>query len=201
MLTVSKRPAPDPIFPSTTADPETLMRLTPRCLAALLLAVAFAAPAGAAADDYRVGDIRIERPWARATAGNTRIGAAYFTLEDLGAAPDRLLRVKTPVAASGELHSHMMHDNVMQMRPVEAIEVRPGSPTVLQPGGLHVMLTDLKQPLKEGERIPLTLEFERAGTIEIMVSVERAGARGPANSSGHPPAGGHGSMPHRPPGS
>lgn len=198
MLTVSKRPAPHPIFHPIKPGLETLMRLT-RLLPALLLAAAVpvlvAMPGLARADDYRVGDIRIERPWARATAGNTRVGAAYFTLEDLGTAPDRLLRVKTPVAGSGELHTHMMHDNVMQMRQVQAIEVHPGTPTVLQPGGLHVMLMDLKQPLKEGDRIPLTLEFERAGTVEIMVSVERAGARGPATH----PAGGHGT--HKPPGS
>lgn len=173
------------------------MRLS-RLLPVLLLAATAALPGLARADDYRVGDIRIERPWARATAGNTRIGAAYFSLEDVGAAPDRLLRVTTPVAASGELHTHMMHDNVMQMRPVQAIEIHPGTPTVLQPGGLHVMLMDLKQPLKEGERFPLTLEFERAGTIEVMVSVERAGARGPGNTT--PPMG-HGTMPHKPPGS
>lgn len=179
------------------------MRLT-HLLPALVIAAALAPAAvvstASAADDYRVGDIRIERPWARATPGNSRVGAAYFTLEDLGTAPDKLLRVATPVAATGELHTHMMENNVMQMRPVGAIEVHPGTPTVFQPGGLHVMLMDLKQPLKEGERFPLTLEFERAGKIEVMVSVERAGARAPAGpgAPGHTPPAGHG---HRPPGS
>jgi copper(I)-binding protein len=90
----------------------------------------------------------------------------------------------------------------MQMRQVAAIEIHPGTPTVLQPGGMHVMLIDLKQPLKEGERIPLTLEFERAGTVEIMVSVERAGARAPGNTPpANAPAGHGGALPHRPPGS
>jgi copper(I)-binding protein len=65
------------------------------------------------------------------------------------------------------------------MRPVEAIEVTPGAPIVLQPGGLHVMLIGLKAPLKEGERFPLTLTFERAGTIEVEVVVEKLGAMGP----------------------
>ena len=171
--------------------------MKPTLALAALLVVTAAAPA--LAEDYRVGDIRIERPWARATAGNSRIGAAYFTLEDVGTAPDRLVRVATPLAAAGELHAHTMQNNVMQMRPVAAIEIHPGTPTVLQPGGLHVMLVDLKQALKEGDRLPLTLEFERAGKVEIMVSVEKAGARGPAD----PPPAGHGgmSMPHRPPGS
>jgi copper(I)-binding protein len=151
--------------------------------------------APALAEDYRVGDIRIERPWARATAGTVRTGAAYFTLEAIGAAPDRLLGVASPAAAVSELHAHMMHDNVMQMRPVGAIEVNPGTPTVLQPGGLHVMLGELKGPLKEGERFALTLRFERAGEVEIMVPVERAGARGPGDGGGMP------MMHHKPPGS
>jgi periplasmic copper chaperone A len=169
--------------------------MKPALVAALLVA---AAALPARAEDYRAGDLRIERPWARATAGNSRIGAAYFTIEDVGTAPDTLLRVATPLAAAAELHAHSMQNNVMQMRPVAAIEIHPGTPTVLQPGGLHVMLVDLKQPLKEGDRLPLTLEFERAGKVEIMVSVGKAGARGPADT----PAG-HGgmSMPHRPPGS
>ena len=162
---------------------------------ALLLAGVLAAAAPAAAEDYRVGDVRIERPWARATAGNSRVGAAYFTLEAVGAAPDRLMRVESLVATTTELHAHMMHDNVMQMRPVGAIEVQPGAPTVLQPGGLHVMLTDLKAPLTAGQRFALTLQFERAGRIEIMVPVERAGARGPGEGGGGMP------MHHKPPGS
>ncbi|MBI3514367.1 MAG: copper chaperone PCu(A)C [Proteobacteria bacterium] len=172
------------------------MSPAPRLLSRLALALVgvLAATAPALAEDYRVGDVRIERPWARATAGNSRVGAAYFTLEAVGATPDRLVKVETPVAAVGELHAHMMHDNVMQMRPVGAVEVQPGAPTVLQPGGLHVMLFDLKDALKAGERFPLTLQFERAGRIEIMVPVERAGARGPGEGGGSP-------MHHKPPGS
>jgi copper(I)-binding protein len=158
-------------------------------LAAATLAVA--TPAGA--EDYRVGDIRIDRPWARATPGQVRIGAAYFTLEDVGGAPDRLLRVESPVAAKGEIHTHMAEGSVMQMRPVGALEIRPGAPTVLQPGGLHVMLIDLKQPLKAGDRFALTLEFEHAGRIEIMVPVERIGARGPGETEAPMPGMRHGS--------
>jgi copper(I)-binding protein len=167
------------------------MRLAPAL--ALLPTLWLAAPP-AAATDSQVGDIRIERPWARATAGNSRIGAVYFTLEAVGAAPDRLLWVQTPMAASAELHTHMMHDNVMQMRPVGAIDVNPGTPTVLEPGGLHVMLIDLKVPLKAGDTFPLALQFERAGRVDIAVPVEPAGARGPHDGGAMP-------MHHHPPGS
>jgi periplasmic copper chaperone A len=164
------------------------MSLSNRLLACLLLG-ASALPLGAVqAADYQAGDIRIERPWARATPGQSRIGAAYFTLEDVGAAPDRLIAIETPVAAAAELHTHMLDGNVMQMRPVGAIEVHPGEPTVLQPGGLHVMLVDLKAPLKTGDRFAMTLTFEHAGRVEIMVPVERAGARGPGEAGGDMPA-------------
>jgi copper(I)-binding protein len=165
------------------------MSLSHRLLVCLLLG---ALPAAAArAEDYRAGDIRVEHPWARATAGNSRIGAAYLTIEDVGSTPDRLVGIETPMAGAAELHAEMLDGNVMQMRPVGAIEIHPGAPTVLQPGGLHVMLMDLKDALKAGDSFPLTLVFERAGKLEITVPVERAGARGPG---GDMPM--HHSMPH-----
>jgi copper(I)-binding protein len=67
-----------------------------------------------------------------------------------------------------------MEDGVMKMRPVEAIEVAPGEPTVLGPGGLHIMMMGLKAPLVEGERFPVTLVFERAGEATVHVVVDKA---------------------------
>jgi len=66
------------------------------------------------------------------------------------------------------------------MRPVEKIQVAPGEPTVLKPGGLHVMLIGLEAPLKEGESFPLTLTFQQAGKTEVTVSVESVGAMQPS---------------------
>ena len=117
---------------------------------------------------------RVERPWARATAGNASTGAAYMTIES--AAPDKLVGASTPIAGRAELHEHVDQGGVMRMRSVDAVPVRPGTPTVLKPGGLHVMLMELKRPLKEGDSFPLTLRFERAGPREVMVRVEKAGA-------------------------
>jgi copper(I)-binding protein len=79
--------------------------------------------------------------------------------------------VATPVAESAELHAHIMDGDVARMRPVEAIEVSPGEPTVLEPGGFHVMLMGLKQPLNEGEVFPLTLTFEKAGEVTMEVPI------------------------------
>jgi periplasmic copper chaperone A len=147
--------------------------------AALLLTAGIAFPSYA--HEYKLGDLRIGHPWARATPGHSPNGAAYLTLSTEGAQSDRLTSVATPVAAKAELHTHLMEGNVMKMRPVEAIEIAPGAPIVLQPGGLHVMLMGLKAPLKEGDRFPLTLTFEHAGNIEVEVVVEKPGAMEPAH--------------------
>lgn len=157
----------------------------PRIVVASLIGVlALGAATTARAETAQAGTIRIEGPWARATPGQSRVGAAYFTIKDTGTQPDRLVKVSSPVAARGELHNHQSEGGVMQMRPVQAIDVPSGGSVVLQPGGLHVMLMDLRQPLKEGEPFALTLEFERAGRVEITVPVTRPGARGPAEGHG-----------------
>ena len=132
------------------------------------------------------GPIRVETAWARASAGEAKNGAAYMTLHNVGTGPDKLLSASSSVAGKVELHNHIMVGNVAQMRPVDAIEVSPGSPTVLQPGGLHVMLLDLKGPLKAGQSFPVTLTFERAGKVEATVAVQPLRAPAPG-----------GGMPHR----
>ena len=148
---------------------------------ALAAAAALAAALGASA--LAVEDaVHVEQPWARATPGGAKTGAAYLTLESRE--PDRLLGVETPVAGRAELHTHAMDAGVMKMRPVEGIALEPGRKAMLKPGGDHVMLFDLKQPLKEGQSFPLTLRFERAGKREVTVKIEKAGAGGPT-SHGH----------------
>ena len=137
---------------------------------ALMAAIAGAAPASAA--DYRAGDIVISEPWARATATpQARTGAAYMALSNKGDTVDRLTGASTPVAERAELHTHEMDGNVMRMRPIEGVEIAPGEPAVLRPGGLHLMLVGLRQPLRAGDRVPLTLTFQRGGTVEVEVAV------------------------------
>jgi copper(I)-binding protein len=139
---------------------------------------AFLLVAGALPATAQQPPIKVETAWARASAGESKTGAAYLTLHNMSTQPDRLLSVATPVAGKAEMHNHIMVGNVAQMRPVDAIEVSPGSPTVLQPGGLHLMLLDLKAPLKAGQSFPVTLVFEKAGRIETSVAVQ--GLRAPA---------------------
>jgi copper(I)-binding protein len=128
--------------------------------------------AASAAEMAQVGDIAVHQPWARASLGNAPNSAAYMTLETVGAAPDRLIGGSTPVAERVELHTHIMEGGVAKMRPVDGIEVAPGKPTVLEPGGMHLMLSGLKQKLDEGATVPLTLVFEHAGEVRLDVPVE-----------------------------
>jgi copper(I)-binding protein len=140
-----------------------------RCVVAVALPLAAAL---AAAHGFTLKDLYIGHPYARATPPGARAGGAFFTVENHGAQGDRLIGVASPVAAAAELHTMAMDGTVMRMRAVRAIDIPAGAKVALQPGGFHVMLLELKQPLAVGERIPLTLTFERAGTIEVTVNVE-----------------------------
>ena len=129
---------------------------------------------GAAAHGASAGDIEIEHPYATPSVPGAKNGAAYIaTLENTGKAPDRLLRVSTPVAARAEIHTMAMDDGVMRMREVDAIAVVPGAPVKMRPGmGFHFMLMDLKQPLKQGDSFPMSLVFEHAGEVDVKVVVQ-----------------------------
>lgn len=127
--------------------------------------------------EYRAGDVRVIQPWARASAGPARAGAAYMRLETVGAG-DKLISASTPMASRATPHRQFIENEIAKMRPVDAIEVEAGEATVLRPGGLHIMLMGLNEPLREGARFPLTLTFENAGTIEVEVVVRGVAARG-----------------------
>ncbi|MGF1612163.1 MAG: copper chaperone PCu(A)C [Kiloniellales bacterium] len=161
----------------------------PRLRARLLLLAALALGPllswSAGAHEYKLVELHIDHPLARASIGAAKAGAAYLTITNQGAEADRLVAVATPVARSAELHTHLMDDGVMKMRPVVAIEVAPGEPAVLQPGGLHIMLMGLSAPLQEGQSFPLTLTFEKAGTIEVEVEIEGATEMGPGKGMEH----------------
>lgn len=135
--------------------------------------------------EYTQGPIEIGHPWARASAPMAQAGAAFMTLTNRSAEDDRLIRAEADLSETVELHTHLMDGGIMRMREVEAIAIPAGGTTDLKPGGLHVMFLGLKQPLTEGKSFPLTLVFEKAGTIEVAVSVAPIGAPGPAASHSH----------------
>lgn len=145
--------------------------------AGLAVALTLAVPAWA-------GDISVSGAWSRASAGMARAGAGFMTITNAGAGADRLLSAATPVSETAELHTHIKDGDVMRMRQVEAIEVPAGQSVALQPGGLHVMLMSLKEPLKEGQTFDLTLTFEKAGAMTVPVTVMGAGAMGAGGMHG-----------------
>jgi periplasmic copper chaperone A len=133
-----------------------------------------------------VGKVAIYDAWARASLGRAGTSAVYMTLEAGGDRGDRLVAAASPVATSAELHTHLMEGGVAKMRPVEAIEIAPGESTVLEPGGLHIMLVGLDDKLVEGNTMPLSLTFEDSGTIELEVPI-----RGVGGGVSHGAHGGH----------
>jgi len=142
-------------------------------LRAALLALAIVAT-GAFAHGATVGDIEIGHPYATPSLPGTTNGAAYFAmLENTGNAADRLLRAATPVAARVELHTMAVDaQGVMRMRELDGIALAPHEKIRMRPGmGMHLMLIGLKEPLKDGVRFPMTLEFARAGKVEVKVIV------------------------------
>lgn len=156
---------------------------------ARIAAIALTFAAGTAFAD---GKVSVTEPWARAGTPAARSGAAFMTIKNNGTEADRLVGAETPAAEKAELHTQLMDDGVMKMRQVDAIELPPGEPVALRPGGLHVMLMGLKQPLTQGGRFPVTLTFAKAGTVTVEVPIQGAGAMGPDGAGGM----GHGGMPH-----
>jgi len=137
------------------------------------------------AHDFKLGELEIGHPWSRATPGQARTGAGYMTITNTGTAADRLVKAETPVSGTVELHLMAVKDGVMTMREVEGgIEIPAGETVTLAPGGLHVMMMGLKSKLVEGETFPLTLTFEKAGTVTVEIKVEAIGYMGPDAKKG-----------------
>jgi periplasmic copper chaperone A len=126
-----------------------------------LIAAARAAPGG---------DLDIKGAWSRATPPGIEVGVAYLVIDNHGK-PDRLLSVSSPIAKQTELHVSEMADGLMTMRHLNAVDIATGTPTKFEPGGKHIMLVGLKQPLKDGDAFPVTLTFENAGSIQVSVPI------------------------------
>jgi hypothetical protein len=144
----------------------------------LALSVLILAWSGAAlAHSYKLGSLEIGHPWARATPPTAPTGGGFLTITNKGTAADRLVSASSPAAASVQVHEMKMEGNVMRMRELaNGLEIAPGATVTLAPGGLHMMMMGLKAPLKQGEKVPLTLVFEKAGTIDVEIAVEAMGA-------------------------
>jgi periplasmic copper chaperone A len=126
----------------------------------------------------QTGQLEVSNAWARATPAKAENGVAFLTIRT--PTPDRRVSVSSPVAKKAELHTMEMAGMVMKMRPLAGLDIPAGQAVTLKPGGEHIMLMGLNGPLREGQSFPLTLTFEKAGTREVTVAVEKPGAAGPA---------------------
>jgi copper(I)-binding protein len=163
------------------------MKLFSRTFACAALAASlFVAPARA--EDVKAGDLVISQAWSRATPNGAKIAGGYLTIENRGAAPDRLIGGSGDIAGKVEVHEMSMNNGVMTMRPLDkGLAIEPGKTVKLAPGGYHLMMFDLKGPLKQGEKVPVTLEFEKAGKVNLSLDVQGVGAQAPGgmDHSGH----------------
>jgi hypothetical protein len=121
------------------------------------------------------GDLQLERPWARATPPGASVGGGYVVIRNKGAAGDRLVGVSSPVSARMEMHEMAMDKDIMRMREVKGFDVPARGAVELKPGGYHLMFIELKAPLKAGDKVPVTLHFEKAGEVKAEFAVEAMG--------------------------
>jgi periplasmic copper chaperone A len=122
--------------------------------------------------DARAGSIVVSDAWARPTAAGMPMGVAYFLVRNDGATPDAIVSASTPAAAHVEIHQTTLSDGMARMRPLQEIAVPARGKVAVSPGGIHLMLVDLVKPLTAGTRVPLVLQFRRAGRVEVQLAVE-----------------------------
>lgn len=142
-------------------------------LAALLLALA---ATGASAHDYKLGPLKIDHPWSRATPKGASVAGGYMKITNTGTTSDRLTGGETGAARRFEIHQMSMEGGVMKMREVkDGVEIPPGATVELRPGAYHVMMVNLSKPFTKGDRVKASLTFEKAGKVDIEFAVEAFG--------------------------
>jgi len=126
---------------------------------------------------FKLGDLTVTSPWTRATPGGAKIAGGYLKITNNGTAADRFIGAKSDTADHVEIHEMSMSDGVMKMRPLpNGLEIKPGETVELKSGGYHLMFMDLKQPLKQGDTLKATLQFEKAGSLDVNFNVNALGA-------------------------
>jgi copper(I)-binding protein len=119
--------------------------------------------------------VQVDKPWARATAPGAQVAGGYMVIRNAGAAGDRLVSASSPAAARVELHVHVNDNGVMRMRQVPGYDVPAKGTFELKPGGAHLMFMELKKPFAEGDKVPVTLKFEKAGEVKAEFAVGKLG--------------------------
>ena len=153
-----------------------------RAIACAIMLVYFIV-APALAEEVKAGDLVITQAWSRATPGGAKVAGGYLTIENKGSTPDRLMGGSADVADKVQVHEMTMNNGVMTMRLLDqGLMIEPGKTVKLAPSGYHLMLLDLKSPLKRGDKVPVILEFEKAGKVTVSFDVQGVGAPAPATA-------------------
>jgi len=139
-------------------------------LSLLTACLMFSAGVLAAAADQ----ISVDKPYVRLLPPGAQTTGAFMVIRNAGDKDVKLVKADNPASRVTELHTHLNEGGVMKMRPVAAIEIKAKSEALLQPGGLHIMLIDLKAPLKEGDVVPITLGFDDGSSKKLDAKVLRA---------------------------
>lgn len=125
------------------------------------------------AHDYSKGEIDVDHPWSRPTPPGASMGVGYMVIRNHGGSDITLVGASTPRAGRVSIHETRMKDGVMAMQPLaNGLSVAAGETVELKPHSYHLMLEQLVKPLKAGERVSLTLEFEEAGTLPVELNVQ-----------------------------
>jgi periplasmic copper chaperone A len=161
-----------------------------------LMATSFALGMGMVGSAWAQAQVKIEDAWVRGTVAQQKASGAFMRLTAPVAM--KLVSASSPVASVVEVHEMAMEKDVMRMRAVPALELAPGQTTELKPGGYHVMLMDLKQPLQGGDTVSLTLVFEDANRARssqtVLAPVRALGATAAKPAMDH---GAHGKHEHK----
>jgi copper(I)-binding protein len=125
-----------------------------------------------------LAQIKIENGWSRATPPGAKIAAGYLTIRNASKTPDKLVAAASPAAEKVETHVTVKEGDIFRMREVKGYDIPAGGALELKPGGSHLMLVNVRAPLKEGDKVPLTLRFEHAGEVKTELTVGRLTAAG-----------------------
>jgi periplasmic copper chaperone A len=135
------------------------------------------------AQEFKAGDIAIDKPWSRATPKGSAVGAGYLTIHNRSATADRLVGGAADFAGNVSIHEMSKDNGIMRMRELtNGLEIPAGGDAILSPGGFHIMFAGLKRPLVRGERVKARLTFEHAGAIDVEFEVGGIGAAGPGDA-------------------
>jgi copper(I)-binding protein len=160
-------------------------RLTrPVRVCGLLLAVLVMASLAAGCSSGSSAEIVVTDPWARASSAMSSAGAAYMTIQNNGSAADALIGASSPAATTVEVHETVVMGSpapdasadggMMGMQPIKRLEIPAGGTVELKAGSYHIMLIGLKQDLKPGDTIEITLTFEKAGEVKVNAAVRES---------------------------